>query len=95
MKGFLLFTHIALRNVRRNARRSQFTIIAIAFCILCLIVFPVLKAGLHREMVRSTVQLDAGSLQVHAGGYEENLAALRQIPAPCPKSVLGRLLWLF
>ncbi|HEX7514876.1 MAG TPA: hypothetical protein VF393_04725, partial [archaeon] len=93
MKGFLLFTHIALRNVRRNARRSQFTIIAIAFCILCLIVFQALKAGLHRAMVRSTVQLDAGSLQVHAAGYEENLAALRQIPAPGPKSVLGRLLW--
>jgi ABC-type lipoprotein release transport system permease subunit len=56
MKAFLLFTHIALRNVRSNARRSLFTIIAIAFGILYLIVFQALKAGLHREMVKSTVQ---------------------------------------
>ncbi len=82
MKAFLLFTHIALRNVRRNARRSLFTIIAIAFGLLCLIVFQALKVGLHREMVKSTVQLDAGSLEVHAAGYEVNLAALRQIPKP-------------
>lgn len=82
MKVFLLFTHIALRNVRRNARRSLFTIITIAFGLLCLIVFQALKVGLHREMVVSTVQLDAGSLQVHAADYEVNLAALKQIPEP-------------
>lgn len=82
MKAFLLFTHIALRNVRRNARRSLFTISAIAFGLLCLIVFQALKVGLHREMVISTVRLDAGSLQVHAAGYEVNLAALKQIPEP-------------
>ncbi len=82
MKAFLLFTHIALRNVRRNARRSLFTISAIAFGLLCLIVFQALKVGLHREMVSSTVRLDAGSLQIHAAGYEVNLAALQQIPEP-------------
>ncbi len=82
MKAFLLFTHIALRNVRRNARRSLFTISAIAFGLLCLVVFQALKVGLHREMVKSTVQLDAGSLQVHAAGYEMNLAAIKQIPEP-------------
>jgi len=82
MKAFLLFTHIALRNVRRNARRSLFTVVAIAFGLLCLIVFQALKAGLHREMIISTVQLDAGSLQIHAAGYEMNLAALKKIPGP-------------
>ncbi|MBI5634389.1 MAG: ABC transporter permease [Nitrospirae bacterium] len=82
MKAFLLFSHIALRNVRRNARRSLFTIIAIAFGLLCLIVFQALKVGLHREMVISTVQLDAGTLQVHAAGYEMNLASIKKIPEP-------------
>lgn len=82
MKTFLLFSHIAFRNVRRNTRRSFFTIIAIAFGLLCLIVFQALKVGLHREMVVSTIQLDAGTLQVHAAGYEMNLAAFRKIPDP-------------
>ncbi len=82
VKTFLLFAHIAFRNVRRNARRSLFTIVAIAFGLFCLIIFQALKVGLHREMVVSTVQLDAGTLQVHAAGYEVNLAALKKIPDP-------------
>jgi ABC-type lipoprotein release transport system permease subunit len=68
--------------VRRNARRSLLTIIAIAFGLFCLVIFQALKVGLHREMVISTVQLDAGSLQVHAAGYEVNLAALKKMPDP-------------
>jgi len=82
VKTFLLFSHIAFRNVRRNARRSLFTIIAIAFGLFCLVIFQALKVGLHREMVISTVQLDAGTLQVHAAGYEVNLAALKKMPDP-------------
>jgi ABC-type lipoprotein release transport system permease subunit len=82
VKTFLLFSHIAFRNVRRNARRSLLTIIAIAFGLFCLVIFQALKVGLHREMVISTVQLDAGSLQVHAAGYEVNLAALKKMPDP-------------
>jgi len=73
---------MALRNVRRNVRRSLLTVFAIAFGLLCLIVFQALKVGLHREMVDSTVRLDAASLQVHAAGYEANLTALRPLPDP-------------
>ena len=67
---------IAGRNVRRNARRSLLTIFAIAFGLLCLIVFQALKVGLHREMVNSTVGLDTGSLQIHAPGFQPNLTSL-------------------
>jgi len=82
MKTFLLFSHVAFRNIRRNTRRSLFTIIAIAFGLFCLVIFQALKVGLHREMITSTVQLDAGTLQVHAAGYEVNLAALKNMPDP-------------
>jgi ABC-type lipoprotein release transport system permease subunit len=73
---------MALRNVRRNVRRSLLTVFAIAFGLFCLIVFQALKVGLHREMVNSTVRLDAGSLQVHAAGYEANLTALYPLRDP-------------
>jgi ABC-type lipoprotein release transport system permease subunit len=82
MRALPLPVLIALRNVRRNSRRSLLTVLAIAFGLFCLIVFQALKAGLHREMIVSTVGLDAGSLQIHAPGYEANLAVLSPLGAP-------------
>ena len=82
MSSLRLPVLIAFRNVRRNSRRSLLTVLAIAFGLFCLIVFQALKVGLHREMIVSTVRLDAGSLQIHARGYEPNLANLTPLPAP-------------
>jgi len=80
MKALLLYAKIALRNVWRNKRRSLLTILAISFGLFCLVLFQALKVGLHREMVKSTVNLETGSVQIHASGYEANLTALRPIP---------------
>lgn len=80
MKIFFLYLKIALRNIRRNKRRSLFTILAISFGLFCLIVFQALKVGLHKEMVKSTVNLETCSLQIHAAGYESNLAVLKPMP---------------
>lgn len=82
MKTFLLYSKLAIRNVRRNQRRSVFTIIAISFGLFCLIVFQALKVGLHREMTDGTVLLETGSIQIHAAGYETNLASLKRLPDP-------------
>jgi len=82
MNLLLLTLRIAARNLWRNARRSFFTMAAIGFGLLCLLVFQGLKTGLHREMVTSTVGLDAGSLQVHARGYRSNLTVLRPLLSP-------------
>lgn len=80
MKLFFMYCLIALRNVKRNPRRSGLTVVAISFGLFCLIIFQALKLGLHREMVLGTVNLDAGALQIHAADYEANLAALTPIP---------------
>jgi len=80
MSGLLLW-RLAARNVCRNLRRSVLTVAAIAFGFFCLVIFQALKAGLHHEMVASTVQLDAGSFQVHAAGYTPNRVALSPLPA--------------
>lgn len=71
---------LAARNVRRNLRRSLLTVAAIAFGLFCLIIFQALKAGLHHEMVASTVQLDAGSFQIHSTHYRPNRVALSPLP---------------
>jgi ABC-type lipoprotein release transport system permease subunit len=78
MNGLTLW-RLAWRNLWRNARRSLLTALAIAFGLLCLIVFQALKVGLHQEMIRSTTRLDVGSLQIHAAGYQPNLTDLRPL----------------
>lgn len=79
MKLHSIYLIMALRNVRRNPRRSTFTVLAVAFGLFCLIVFQALKAGLHREMIAGAVSLDAGALQIHAAGHETNHTALRPL----------------
>lgn len=80
MNFFSLYARVALRNVFRNRRRSLFTIAAVAFGLFCLIVFYALKVGLHRGMADGTVLLDTGSIQIHAAGFERNLATLKPLP---------------
>ena len=82
MVQLILLLRLAVRNVWRNPRRSLLTMTAIAFGLFCLIVFQALKVGLHREMVASTVQLDAGSLQVVAAGRGEGLTRLQPLRDP-------------
>jgi ABC-type lipoprotein release transport system permease subunit len=83
MNSFLpMLLRISFRNIQRNGRRSLYTILAISFGLFCLIVFQALKNGLHREMAAGTISLDTGSIQIHAHGYEPNLATLRPVPEP-------------
>jgi ABC-type lipoprotein release transport system permease subunit len=85
MKTFrvlLIFSRIAFRNIRRNPRRTFFTVFAVASGLICLLVFQALKEGLHREMIFSTISLDAGNIQIHASGYRTNLANIKPIPRP-------------
>lgn len=79
MKTFFLYARIGLRNIRRNVRRSLFTIVAISFGLFSLIVFQALKVGLHKEMVSSTLGLDAGTIQIHATGFAANMALIQPI----------------
>jgi ABC-type lipoprotein release transport system permease subunit len=79
MERLILFLRIAVRNTWRSPRRSVLTISAIAFGLFCLIVFQALKVGMHQEMVNSTIQLDAASLQVLPSGTGEGLTRLRPL----------------
>jgi ABC-type lipoprotein release transport system permease subunit len=82
MVQLILLVRLAVRNVWRSPRRSLLTMAAIAFGLFCLLIFQGLKAGLHREMVASVVQLDAASLQVVAAGRGESLTRLQPLRDP-------------
>ncbi|HWI41028.1 MAG TPA: ABC transporter permease, partial [Verrucomicrobiae bacterium] len=76
----LLYSRIAARNVRRNIRRSSYAAAAVSAGVVCLLVFQALKVGLHDEMVASTLLLETGSMQIHAGAFRPGLSAITPLP---------------
>lgn len=89
LTGMIFLLRLAIRNIWRAPRRTLLTMAAIAFGLYCLIVFQALKAGLHREMVASAVELDVTSLQILPAGRGDGLTRLR--PLADPALVLARL----
>lgn len=82
MRGNNITMTLAFRNLNRNRRRSMLTIAAIAFALVCLLVFDALKNGLHQKMVSTATATDIGSLQIHGSGFAANLISLTELPAP-------------
>lgn len=82
MNGIVITALLAFRNLARNPRRSFLTIAAIAFALICLLVFDALKNGLHQKMVATATETDLGSLQIHAGDYGANSISLSELDRP-------------
>ncbi len=89
MNGIAITALLAFRNLARNPRRSFLTIAAIAFALICLLVFDALKNGLHQKMVATATETDLGSLQIHAGDYGANSISLSELKRP--ENVLAAL----
>ena len=82
MKALSITIILAFRNLARNRRRSFLTIAAIAFALICLLVFDALKNGLHQKMVATATETDIGALQIHARDYGANFINLTEIAKP-------------
>ena len=82
MKGIAITILLAFRNLTRNRRRSLLTIAAIAFALVCLLVFNALKEGLHQTMISTAIATDVGAIQIHAEGFTANLVSLTPLPDP-------------
>lgn len=63
---------LAWRNVWRNSRRSALTIIAVAFGLALCIYTYAFAVGYHNQMIRDSIQVYAGHIQIHAAGWDEN-----------------------
>ena len=82
MNGITITALLAFRNLARNRRRSLLTIAAIAFALVCLLVFDALKNGLHQKMVATATETDTGALQIHAKDYGANYISLSELAQP-------------
>lgn len=65
------FVKIAWRNILRNKRRSLITVTAISFGLASLIYFGAVNDGFNEQMVRSSVRLMMGHIQIHHKGYHD------------------------
>lgn len=60
---------LALRNVRRNVRRSLITVLSITIGLAALTFLWAFLDGMNSEMVENTTRYFAGDAQVHLKGY--------------------------
>lgn len=66
-----LLLKLAVRNLRRNFRRSLITSVSIALGLALLIVSISLQDGAYRDMIDAGVDLYAGHVVVQGEGYQE------------------------
>lgn len=104
MSALLLLLRLAVRNLRRNTRRTLITSAGIALGLALMAAVNTLQEGAHQDMVRTAVSLMAGHVVVQAPGWQEEpdaakvvtgsaevAAALRQA---LPKASVGRRLFV-
>lgn len=70
---------ISWRNILRNRRRSFFTIMAIAFAAAILIFMLSFQLGSYEDMIKASVTLDTGHIQVMKKGYNDNIKIRKYI----------------
>lgn len=63
---------LAWRNVWRNKRRTIITVSSIFFAVLLALFMRSLQKGSYENMIRNSVELYSGYIQVHAKGYWED-----------------------
>ncbi|MBL8966532.1 MAG: ABC transporter permease, partial [Spirochaetaceae bacterium] len=71
------FIHIALRNIRRNGRRSKLTILTIVIGVTILMNFQGLLRGITATVYGRMMAMDTAQVQVEAEGYR---ADARRLP---------------
>lgn len=64
-----MLLQLAWRNVWRNKRRTIITISSIFFAVLLALFMRSLQKGSYENMIRNSVELYSGYIQVHAKGY--------------------------
>ena len=64
-----MLLQLAWRNVWRNRRRTIITVSSIFFAVLLALFMRSLQKGSYENMIRNSVELYSGYMQVHAKGY--------------------------
>ncbi len=68
----MMLLQIAWRNVWRNKRRTLITLSSIFFAVLLALFMRSMQLGSYENMIRNSVELYSGYIQVHRSGYWED-----------------------
>jgi putative ABC transport system permease protein len=79
-----LVLRIAWRNIWRNSRRTGITLATMIITVGLNVWLITFADGMYEEMIRQSVTLGLGSLQVHAEGYQEDKAVEKAVLDPAP-----------
>src|SRR5690349_10990209 len=64
-----MLIQLAWRNVWRNKRRTIITISSIFFAVLLALFMRSMQKGSYENMIRNSVELYSGYIQIHRAGY--------------------------
>jgi putative ABC transport system permease protein len=67
---------LALRNVRRNSRRTAITVVTAVIGVVVIVFARGLVKGFQNETIVSMVETRTGDIQIHRSGYRETLDVL-------------------
>lgn len=67
-----MLLQIAWRNVWRNKRRTIITVSSIFFAVLLALFMRSMQLGSYENMIRNSVELYSGYIQIHRNGYWED-----------------------
>jgi ABC-type lipoprotein release transport system permease subunit len=76
------FLSLAWRNIWRNKRRTAITVAAVAFAVILALFSFSIATGEHEQMIRDTLALHTGHIQVHAKGYWEDRTIYNHMVVP-------------
>jgi len=79
---------MAWRNIWRNPRRSVLTLLAIAFACLLLVFMLSFQFGAYADMIRFSLRIHTGHLQIKAAGYQDNQEIRKVISDPAAVDAL-------
>ncbi|HSB21293.1 MAG TPA: FtsX-like permease family protein [Anaeromyxobacteraceae bacterium] len=77
----MLTLRIALRNLRRNGRRTTVTATAVTAATALLVISLCLMDGMHAGTVHNATAMVAGEVEVHAAGYRASPRIHRTVAA--------------
>ena len=77
-----MISRIAWRNILRNKRRSFILIISIMIGVMAMILTDGFSVGMMRQMLTNQIGADAGYIQIHKKGYQQNPTLKNSIADP-------------
>lgn len=80
--GKYLIFKLAWRNIWRNKRRTIITVSAVVFAVILSIFSWCFAVGEHEQMIRNTLKIHTGNLQVHDLGYWDDKTIYKSFTPP-------------